>query len=280
MNTAGLGCVLDLLRCPRCRATMELSDRTLRCPERHTYDVAKQGYVNLTGAAQPAHADTPAMVAARAELLGSGRYAALTDALLGEIPERLGTVLDIGTGTGHYVSAVLNTRPGARALGLDISVAACRRAARAHPRLGVITADAWAELPIASDSVDLILSVFSPRNAPEFARMLRPGGTLITVTPTADHLVELRAAFGLLGVESGKEDRLAGSLERAGLAKHSRHQVTVRDPWSAEDAVRAVLMGPNAFHTTTAEAQSQAAALTWPQSVTVSCLVTRWYPLI
>lgn len=256
---------------------MELSDRALRCPERHAYDVAKQGYVNLTGTAQPAHADTPAMVAARAELLGSGRYSVLTDALLADLPDRLDTVLDVGTGTGHYVSAVLDARPEARALGLDISVAACRRAARAHPFLGVITADAWADVPVVSDSVDLVLSVFSPRNASEFARVLRPGGALMTVTPTADHLIEFRTAFGLLGVEAGKEDRLAESLERAGLTKGSQHQVTGCEPWSDEDAVRAVMMGPNAFHTTAAEVQAQAAALTWPQSVTISCLVTRWH---
>ena len=256
---------------------MELLNRALRCHEGHAYDIAKQGYVNLTGTAQPAHADTPAMVAARAELLGSGRYAVLAEAILDDLPDRLDTVLDVGTGTGHYVSAVLDARSEARALGLDISVAACRRAARAHSRLGVIATDAWAELPVASSSVDLILSVFSPRNAPEFARVLRPGGALITVTPTADHLAELRVAFGLLGVEAGKENRLAESLERAGLAKHRQRQVTRSDLWSAEDAVRAVMMGPNAFHTTVSEVRAQAVALTWPQPVTVSCSISRWH---
>lgn len=277
VKAVGLECVVGLLRCPRCQATVELLDRTLRCPAGHAYDVAKQGYANLTGAAQPAHADTAAMVAVRAELLGGGRYAVLTEALLGEIPQRLGAVLEVGTGTGHYVSAVLDARPEARALGLDISVAACRRAARAHPRLGVVAADAWAELPVASGSVDLILSVFSPRNASEFARVLRPEGTLITVTPTADHLVELRAAFGLLGVEPGKEDRLAESLGQAGLSRVGQRQVTSRDPWSVEDAVRVVMMGPNAFHTSVEDVRTASATLSWPRPVTVSCLITRWH---
>lgn len=276
-STVGLRGVLDLIRCPRCQVPVELTDRAIHCRAAHAYDVAKQGYVNLTGAAQPAHADNPAMVTARAELLASGRYSFLTDALLAEIPERLGTVLDVGTGTGHYVSLLLDARPEARALGLDISVAACRRAARAHPRLGVIAADAWGRLPVASESMDLILSVFSPRNASEFARVLRPGGALITVTPTANHLIELRAAFGLLGVEAGKEDRLAESLARVELAKQEQHQVTQRDPWSAEDAERAVMMGPNAFHTSASEVRAQAAALTWPQQITVSCSISRWH---
>ena len=268
--------VVDLLRCPHCEAGFELVGRTLRCPQGRAYDVAKQGYANLTGSAQPAHADTVAMVTARADLLAAGRYAAVAEALVAELATDLETVLDVGTGTGHYVSRVLDAQPGARALGLDISVAACRRAARAHSRLGVVTADAWSRLPVATGSMELILSVFSPRNAAEFARVLQPGGTLITVTPTTDHLIELRNACGLLGVEPGKEDRLADSLGQAGLTRVDQHQVVERSAWPADDAVRAVMMGPNAFHTTVDDVRAATAALTWPQPVTVSCLISRW----
>lgn len=271
--------VLDLLECPHCAGRLELAGRTLRCPQGHAYDLAKQGYANLTGTAQPAHADTPAMVASRAELLAAGRYTAVTEALVAALLSvSSGTVLDVGTGTGHYASCVLEARPEARALGLDISVAACRRAARAHPRLGVITADAWGRLPVPSGSVDLILSVFSPRNAGEFARVLRPRGTLITVIPATDHLIELRDACGLLGVEPGKENRLAESLHQVGLTRHDQRQVTERSEWSVDDAVRAVMMGPNAFHTTVDDVRVATAALTWPQPVTVSCLISRWQP--
>lgn len=268
--------VLDLLRCPHCAGAFELLGRTLRCQQGHAYDLAKQGYANLTGAAQPAHADTPAMVDARAELLGSRRYAAITEGIVAALPAEVETVLDVGTGTGHYAMCVLEARPEARALGLDISVAACRRAARTHPRLGVITADAWTQMPVASGSVDLILSVFSPRNAEEFARVLRPGGTLITVTPSADHLIELREACGLLGVEPGKEDRLTESLGQVGLIRVDQAAVTEQNAWSADDAVRAVLMGPNAFHSTTADVRATIDGLTWPRPITLSCLVTLW----
>ena len=60
---------VDLLRCPRCGSAFAVIERTLRCAQGHAFDIAKQGYANLTGAAQPAHADSPAMVTARAELL-------------------------------------------------------------------------------------------------------------------------------------------------------------------------------------------------------------------
>ena len=267
---------LDLLRCPRCGTDFAVVDRTLRCAQRHVFDIARQGYANLTGAAQPAHADTAAMVTARADLLDSGRYAAVGDALVAALPTEVGELLDVGTGTGHYAAAVLDDRPGARALGLDVSVAACRRAARAHPRLAVVTADAWAALPVVDACVDVVLSVFSPRNAEEFARVLRPDGCVISVTPGYDHLAELRSAFGLLGVEDGKERRLSDGFRRVGLVAVEQRVIERRDPWTLEDAVRAIMMGPNAFHSEAESVRAAAARLSWPRPVTISCVITRW----
>lgn len=267
---------VDLLRCPHCAAAFTVDGRSLRCRQGHDFDLAKQGYVNLTDAAQPTHADTAAMVSARAELLGSGRYAAVSEALATAVPAGVDTVLDVGTGTGHYAAAVLDAHPAARALGLDISVAACRRAARAHRRLAVATADAWTRLPVADACAEVVLSVFSPRNAAEFVRVLRPGGRLITVTPGPDHLIELRSALGLLGVEDDKLGRLAEVLGRAGFTRIDQRVVHRRDLWSSDDALRAVLMGPNAFHTTAETLRTAAARLTWPHSVTIACAITRW----
>lgn len=268
--------VLDLLRCPHCGERFAVVGRSLRCRGDHAFDLAKQGYANLTDAAQPDHADSPAMVIARTELLASGRYRALTEALVQAVPATAGTFLDVGTGTGHYAAAVLATRPGARALGLDVSVAACRRAARAHPRLGVVTADAWAGLPVVSGAVDVVLSVFSPRHPEEFVRVLGPGGSVLTVTPAADHLKELRTPLGLIGVEEGKDRRLADSFARVGLVEIDRRTTQTRDLWTIDDAVRSVMMGPNAFHTDAARVREAADMLSWPQPVTVSCAITRW----
>jgi 23S rRNA (guanine745-N1)-methyltransferase len=157
-------------------------------------------------------------------------------------------------------------------------VAACRRAAQAHPRLGVVTADAWARLPVVDASLDVVLSVFSPRHATEFVRVLRPSGMVITVTPRDDHLVELRDALGLLGVEEGKEARLGEAYGRAGLTMIDRREVVSRDAWRVDDAVRSVLMGPNAFHRSPDDVRLAAAGrLHWPQPVTIACTVTRWH---
>lgn len=268
--------VLHLLRCPGCGSGFALVRGGLRCDRGHCFDIARQGYANLTGAAQPGYADSPAMVAARAEFLGSGRYAAVVAALAAALPDRAARVLDVGTGTGHYAAAALESVPTARGLGLDVSVAACRRAARAHPRLGVITADVRQPLPLAGRSVDVVLSVFAPRSAAEFARVLRPGGVLITVTPAADHLVELRADLGLMAIADDKRLRLAEAFRPAGLAVHDEATVRRRDAWTSADALRMIMMGPNAFHLSADEARRAVSSLTWPRPTTISCTITRW----
>jgi 23S rRNA (guanine745-N1)-methyltransferase len=274
--TTTLAGAVDVLRCPRCGSSFGVDAGALRCARGHVFDIAKQGYANLTEAAQPVNADSPAMVAARAELLDSGRYVAITDALIDMLPTGVRSILDVGTGTGHYAAASLDGRPDARALGLDVSVAACRRAARAHRRLAVVTADAWAALPVAGACMDVVLSIFSPRNAEEFARVLRPGGCVITVIPGPDHLDELRSAFGLLGVEDGKGRRLQDSFGRAGLVAADQRAIERRDPWSLDDAVRSIMMGPNAFHSRADAVRAQVGRLSWPRAVTISCVITRW----
>lgn len=273
---AALAEVIDLVRCPRCGATCALTAGAVRCAQGHSFDLARQGYVNLTGAAQPAHADTPAMVAARTELLDSGRYAPLSEALVAAVPVGSRTLLDVGTGTGHYAAAVLDAIPDARALGLDISVAACRRAARRHPRLAVAAADVWAPFPVVDAAVDVVVSVFSPRNAAEFVRVLRPGGCVITATPGPDHLAELRGTFGLLRVQDDKERRLADAYEAAGLRPSAQTEVAVTAPWTVDNAVRSIMMGPNAFHTSIDEVRATAQQLVWPHPVTLSCVISRW----
>lgn len=196
--------VADLLRCPVCQEDLVVESRRLACCNGHGYDIAKQGYVNLLGAAQPRNADTAAMVRARLDILSAGFYAPLITSLttLGSAAARDdAVVLDAGAGPGAYLSAVLAALPDtARGIAVDVSVPACRRAAKADPRAGAVVADTWAGLPVRSAVADVVLVVFAPRNLAEFARVLRPGGRLIAAMPDRDHLIELRDELGLLGI--------------------------------------------------------------------------------
>ncbi|GAB2864295.1 methyltransferase domain-containing protein [Actinocorallia aurea] len=235
--------VVDLLACPICADGLALDGRTLRCSSRHTFDIAKQGYVSLLqGGAHTGTADTPAMVAARADFLDAGHYAPLASALA-ELAS--GTVLDAGAGTGHYLAACL--RDDSLGLALDLSKHAMRRAARIHPRVGAVVADLWSPLPVRDEMADTVLNVFAPRNAPEYRRVLRPGGRLLVATPGPDHLAELVGPLGLLSVDPRKDERLAHSLgDHFTPADSSR--LTIPLTLTREEAVTLISMTPSAHH--------------------------------
>src|SRR3982074_444320 len=74
--------VIQALRCSVCSDPIDLVGRTMRCESGHSFDVARQGYVNLLHARIPAGtADTADMVAARVEFLAAGLYAPLAEDL-------------------------------------------------------------------------------------------------------------------------------------------------------------------------------------------------------
>lgn len=270
--------VLDVLRCPVCAAELGLVGRTVRCGAGHAYDLARQGYLNLLGRGAPANADTAAMVAARTRFLSSGAYDLLAGAIAATVraglPRGPITVLDAGAGPGHHLARVLEATSG-RGLALDVSVPAARQAARAHPRIGSVVADTWQPLPVRDSRVDAVLCVFAPRHPAEFARVLRPGGQLVTVTPEPGHLVELRTALGLLTVEEGKGERLAGTLG-------GHFELESTRPYAASLSLGAaaladlVQMGPNGFHLERAEIDQRVAALGARPPVGVAVTVSGW----
>jgi 23S rRNA (guanine745-N1)-methyltransferase len=273
-----LPAVVELLACPYCGQPLAAAGRALACPAGHRFDLARQGYVSLLprGVARGPTGDTAGMVAARDRFLSAGHYAPLTRALLaaaaGAGP---GAVLDVGAGTGHHLAALLDAGPDRVGVALDASRYAARRAARAHPRAGAVVADAWRALPVRTGAAGLVLDVFSPRNGPETARVLAPGGTLLVVTPAADHLAELVAALGLLTVDERKDERLAGALEpHLEPVDRTEHRWPLRLP--VADAVAAAAMGPSAHHLDAAELPDRAAALPDPVPATAAVELRRY----
>jgi 23S rRNA (guanine745-N1)-methyltransferase len=261
---------VDLLRCPVCGDGLAFGDGVLRCDTGHSFDIARQGYVNLV----PGTADSPEMVEAREAFLAAGHYRRLSEALAREAAAAIAAgsaacVVDIGAGTGHHLAAVLEALPGAYGLALDASSAALRRAARSHPRAAAIGADAWKQLPFRDGAADLVLSVFAPRNPAEMARVLVPGGALIAVTPTTRHLYELVGPLGLLSVPDDKEDRLD-----AQLASHFtlavRRSVEHAMFLSHDEVAQLVRMGPSAWHIDEPELATRLATLPDPLTVTAS----------
>ena len=165
-DAAPIDAALELLACPVCGLPLGRHDRTLRCASGHSYDLARQGYVNLLHGAAPANADTTEMVAARQRFLDTGAYQPIRDAVVGACCAAT-RVAEVGAGTGYYLSAVVaEQRPPAH-LALDVSVAAVRRSSRLG--LASAVADTWAGLPVLSGRLDRVLCIFAPRNPAEFA---------------------------------------------------------------------------------------------------------------
>ncbi|PPH09306.1 hypothetical protein C5C33_03495, partial [Rathayibacter sp. AY1H3] len=148
--------MLPALACPVCGGALAPDalprPSSLRCPLGHSADLARQGYASLLRGRHATSGDTAAMVQARADLLGSGHYRVIQDAVAAAVPAGARLVVDLGCGTGAYLAAVLEAHPAADGLGLDLSAPAARRAARAHPRAAIATADLWQPLPLADAS--------------------------------------------------------------------------------------------------------------------------------
>ncbi|SNR31401.1 putative RNA methyltransferase [Actinoplanes regularis] len=202
---------LPFLWCPVCHEPLRRCERALRCPVGHSFDMAKQGYADLSAGRLPHTGDSAEMITDRAAFLAAGHYDFIA-AALAEHPTD-GLVLDAGTGTGDYLARFLDASPAATGLGLDVSKPALRRAARAHPRAAAVLTDLWRPLPVADDSATVILNVFAPRNGAEFQRVLRRDGRLLVVTPAADHLAEMVTAHGLIQVDPDKAARVSGALD-------------------------------------------------------------------
>jgi 23S rRNA (guanine745-N1)-methyltransferase len=271
--------VLDLLRCPHCGQALALADGAVACARGHSFDVARQGYVSLLrGDARLGSADTAQMVAAREAFLAAGHFEPLAEALAGEAERALaggapGCVLDVGAGTGWYLARVLDRLPGRQGLALDLSKHALRRAARAHPRVGAVACDAWRPLPVRDGVAPLVLSVFAPRDGAEIARVLRPRGTLVVVTPTRAHLGRLVSAFCLLTVDARKEERLEAKLEPH-LELERRAGLEWPLALGPADVANAVAMGPSARHVAQEVLEAKIAELPQPFEVTASVTIS------
>lgn len=191
----------SLFRCPVCAAPLERDARSYVCPNRHSYDIAREGYVNLLPANQK-HAKDPGddktMAAARSRFLDSGAYAPLREMLCKLVAEHTGpapAVLDAGCGEGYYTAGLWEALKGSgktpRLAGVDLSRPSLKKAARRAPEGEFAVASVY-HLPVEDWSVDLLLNCFSPLALEEFARVLRPGGVFLYVTPAARHLWELK----------------------------------------------------------------------------------------
>ncbi len=186
------------LLCPVCGMPLRKYDRSYVCENRHGFDVARQGYVNLL-TVQQKHSLTPGdtreQVLSRRSFLEAGYYAPIAETLIKTARKYgiSGEILDIGCGEGWY-SAQLAESLGAILTGLDISKEAVRCAAAKYKNALWLCATA-AHIPVADGSANLMTSLFALTLPEEFHRVLKPGGLYFQVLAAQDHLLGLKSVI-------------------------------------------------------------------------------------
>ncbi|HEX6468515.1 MAG TPA: methyltransferase domain-containing protein [Streptosporangiaceae bacterium] len=278
MLVHAIGCLI----CPLCGADLSVDAGSVRCAGNHSFDIARQGYVNLLpgGARRPGTADTAAMVEARAAFLAEGHFGSLAAALADRVAALTGgsgCIVDAGAGPGYYLATALERCPHAVGVAVDISKFAARRAAKAHPRIAAVVADLWARLPVRSGTASAIINVFAPRHVTEFHRVLHAAGALVVVTPTARHLREVVGPLRLLSVDDDKARHVDAALgRRFSLADRAEHELRLELSHPAVETL--VRMGPSAWHHSQEEVRRRLAALPDPLGVTASFTISAYRP--
>ena len=187
------------LICPLCHQLLQQQANSFRCNNGHQFDQAKEGYVNLLpvqhkGSREPG--DSAEMLQARRTFLDAGHYQPLRDAVAQILAQRLAQqpaqILDIGCGEGYYTAAVAQALPGAQLFGLDVAKAAIRMAAKRYRAVKFCVASSQ-RLPFADQSLEGVVRIYAPCNEDELSRVVKQGGTVLTVTPGPHHLQQFKA---------------------------------------------------------------------------------------
>ena len=178
------------LICPICKEALQQINKSAVCANHHTFDYAKQGYLNLLLRQSVDHGDNAAMVKARTAFLNTGSYAFLRQRLCEIMQANPHEVLaDLGCGEGYYTSAF----PAKEKYGFDMSREALRHAARTDHSTQYAVASIF-HLPLPESSCDIAVTCFAPFAKGEIERILKKNGIFIFVTPGPRHLFEMKEA--------------------------------------------------------------------------------------
>ncbi|TRX65493.1 methyltransferase domain-containing protein [Flammeovirga kamogawensis] len=207
------------LSCPICDEKLEKENKTLHCSNGHSFDLAKEGYVNLLLSNQKKSknpGDNKLMSASRREFLNSGAYFPLVERVTQLINLKYKnttsplSIVDAGCGEGYYMDAINKlVENTTNFIGFDMSKDAIKLAAKRYKEIDFFVASIN-NVPILSTSTDCIISIFSPINVKEFSRILKDDGILITVTPNKKHLSGLA---NIIYDKAKEHDSKIGNLE-------------------------------------------------------------------
>ena len=208
--------------CPICGKSLIINDAEAYCEKKHHFDRAKQGYVNLLikqGSSMRRHGDDSLMLKSRQEFLEKGFYERLADLiseLINKYAMERSSIVDVGCGEGYYTEKIYNelTKHGKEAeiICVDISKEAAKRVAkRSFPKITTV-ASAF-ELPISSESCDIVINIFAPFSEKETWRILKDDGIFARVVPQERHLYGLKSKIYDVPYENAQVKKIINGFE-------------------------------------------------------------------
>ena len=243
-----------MLICPVCQSPLCQENKTMRCENNHSFDIAKEGYVNLLRSSKNGDliGDDKISARCRRDFLNKGYYAILRDALVTIFSEEKGKLLDICCGEGYYTSA-LGENPALSVFGFDISREMVRLAAKRGN--GTYFVANMAAIPVEDASFDYAVHLFAPFNEKEFSRILKPGGRLFSVIPGREHLYGLKQA--VYDTPYYNDEKLPETQELKLVATHNiAGNITLTSQGDIDAVFR---MTPYYFHTSLKDKEKLAA---------------------
>lgn len=236
-------------RCPLCQQVLLLNEKSYRCENNHSFDIAKQGYVNLL----PVQAkrskepgDNKAMVQARRAFLDKGFYQPLVDSMLAlykKYGDNTKSVFDAGCGEGFYTHQHKTAQNSV--YGVDIAKETIKIAAKRYNECHFSVAT-LSDLPFNDGSFSWVYSVYAPILETEFTRLLDDGGYLLTVSPAEQHLFELKS---LIYQQANKHDVSKTPIEKMTLVHEQQLNYEMKFT-DSNDILNLLAMTPFSFKAT------------------------------
>ena len=237
--------------CPICQENLILVESSLKCENRHSFDLAKFGYVNLAPQIKQSANYDKENFQNRQQILEAGFYQAILEVVsdLLSNSKNAKTILDIGCGEGFYSRKLQESHSDKTFYAFDISKDSVQIAAKSEPNWAVnwFVGD-LARLPIKDGSMDILLDIFSPANYGEFRRVLSKDGILIKVIPTENHLKEIRQKVQDQLIKKDYSNQDIKNHFQDHFTILSSQTVSLTKPITAEQLQTLLSMTPLLFH--------------------------------
>ena len=237
--------------CPICQENLTLVESSLKCCNRHSFDLAKFGYINLAPQIKQSANYDKENFQNRQQILEAGFYQTILETISDLLTnsKTSQTILDIGCGEGFYSRKLQESHPDKTFYAFDISKDSVQIAAKSEPNWAVnwFVGD-LARLPIKDASMDILLDIFSPANYGEFRRVLSKDGILVKVIPTENHLKEIRQ---MAQDQLAKKDYSNQDIKehfQGHFSIQSRQIASLTKPITAEQRQALLAMTPLLFH--------------------------------